>query len=217
MRSAYFSSLVSLQKNKEAWLGHEAETSWICCSSAFAVWNVEWFHIYFVSHVVDIFRWAKPIPGHPGLEPYTVNGLSYSLTLRNEKHNPFVGAALSSYLGLFSISVLNSIMVDPAMQAWTDRGGSSCHILWVKPEWDTASKQEPDLSCATWQHTDNRDRGWNSLSAFLSFSNLQPQGPAFCKTNSGFQVCMDIKIFFYYYYCSVMYTFTSTVWFFQRN
>lgn len=51
------------------------------------------------------------------LSPYTVNGLSYSLTLRNEEHNPFVGAALPSYLGLFSISVLNSTLVDPAMQA----------------------------------------------------------------------------------------------------
>lgn len=62
----------------------------------------------------------------------------------------------------------------------------------------------PDLSCATWQHTDNRDRGddrgQNPPSAFLAFPTFSTQDPHLPKSNSGVQICdfLDKSIYLLY-------------------
>lgn len=88
------------------------------------LWFCLWSLKCQVSFMFNLSVMLLTFPGEPHQSQATVD-LSPRLSANchtvsrseNEKHNPFVGAALPSYLGLFSITVLNSIIIDPAAQA----------------------------------------------------------------------------------------------------
>lgn len=96
----------------------------------------------------------------------------------NDKGNHFLDA-LQSSLELLSINTQNFFIITLDVQAWTDRWDHpATYFKWSQSETWLQSKR-PDLRCATWQHTDNRDAATKSLSAFLSFLKLRQQGPPF--------------------------------------
>ena len=131
----------------------------------FCLWNQ--VHWCLVCQICCYFKVDHTNQWPLWIETYSVSDLSQPQSV-NERNILFLGQCqlLLNYLAR-GTKLLNCWCA-----GWNWQRGSSCHILWVKSEWDVASKQRPDPSAATWQHTDNRDGGSNSPSAFLSFPNF---------------------------------------------